>query len=224
MAGIALACPAPSLRDGRPRSGWTARVRRLWTCQKCHFKEYGSWQKTKMAMAFNALCRTRPPRGGEGKSDPAKDYTKGGGLVACHVTGYGKPGGYPEVGGNDEEKARAADGRRAASPATAPARSTPSTRRTTRSTSGPSWSSRAPSTPTRRTARAAITTRARPHVKSTSPRRSADTHEAPKLFNHDCDHPHVRRSARDGSLRDTSNVSTGCPSRASQLGWPPPSS
>jgi hypothetical protein len=25
------------------------------SCQKCHFQEYGSWQKTKMALAFKSL-------------------------------------------------------------------------------------------------------------------------------------------------------------------------
>lgn len=81
------------------------------TCQKCHFKEYGSWQKTAMAKAFESL---KPNQAAEGRKkaniDLAKDYTKDPACVACHVTGYGKPGGYPEVGKewNDEEKARAA--------------------------------------------------------------------------------------------------------------------
>src|SRR5689334_11350280 len=80
------------------------------TCQKCHFKEYSSWQKTKMAQAFNSL---KPNQALEARKktnlDAAKDYTKEAGCVACHVTGYGKPGGYPEVGKewNDEEKQRA---------------------------------------------------------------------------------------------------------------------
>jgi hypothetical protein len=82
------------------------------SCQKCHFKEYASWQKTKMAQAFKSL---KPGEAAEGKKqaklDPAKDYTRDPGCVSCHVTGYGKPGGYPAiVEGKEwtlEEKARA---------------------------------------------------------------------------------------------------------------------
>jgi len=83
------------------------------SCQKCHFKEYGSWQKTKMAKAFESL---KPNQAAEAKTkaklDLAKDYTKDPSCVVCHVTGYGKPGGYPEVvAGKEftaEEKVRAA--------------------------------------------------------------------------------------------------------------------
>jgi hypothetical protein len=82
------------------------------SCQKCHFKEYSTWQKTKMAKAFETL---KPNAFVEEKKaaklDPAKDYTKDAKCVSCHVTGYGKPGGYPElVDGKEwttEEKTRA---------------------------------------------------------------------------------------------------------------------
>ncbi|RPH50559.1 MAG: hypothetical protein EHM91_01910 [Planctomycetota bacterium] len=80
------------------------------SCQKCHFKEYASWQKTKMAQAFNSL---KPNQAADARKkanlDPAKDYTKEAACIVCHVTGYGKPGGYPEVGKEwtDEEKQRA---------------------------------------------------------------------------------------------------------------------
>jgi hypothetical protein len=80
------------------------------SCQKCHFKEYSSWQKTKMAQAFASLKPNGAPEGRKKANlDPAKDYTKDAACVACHVTGYGKPGGYPEVGKDwsEEEKARA---------------------------------------------------------------------------------------------------------------------
>lgn len=110
------ACAAAAVAGSFPRSEAAVCVRDdakyvgSKSCQKCHFKEYGSWQKTKMAQSFNAL---KPNQAAEGRAkaklDPAKDYTKEAGCVACHVTGYGKPGGYPEVGKewNDEEKARA---------------------------------------------------------------------------------------------------------------------
>jgi formate-dependent nitrite reductase cytochrome c552 subunit len=82
-------------------------------CQKCHFREYGLWQKTKMALALNAL---KPGEAADAKKkanlDPAKDYTKEPKCVVCHVTGYGKPGGYPAIvegkEWTEEEKARAA--------------------------------------------------------------------------------------------------------------------
>jgi hypothetical protein len=82
------------------------------SCQKCHFKEYGSWVKTKMALAWKSL---QPNESAEAKKrdglDPAKDYTKDAKCVACHSTGYGKPGGYPAIAEGKawsaEEKARA---------------------------------------------------------------------------------------------------------------------
>jgi len=68
------------------------------SCQKCHFREYGAWQKTKMALALNAL---KPGEAADAKKkgnlDPAKDYTKDPKCVMCHVTGYGKLGGYPAI-------------------------------------------------------------------------------------------------------------------------------
>lgn len=68
------------------------------SCQKCHFQEYASWQKTKMAQAFKSL---KPKEALDSKKaaklDPEKDYTKEAKCVACHVTGYGKPGGYPAI-------------------------------------------------------------------------------------------------------------------------------
>ena len=66
-----------------------------------------------MAKAFESL---KPGQAVEAKTkaklDLAKDYTKDPSCVACHVTGYGQPGGYPEVVAGKEftaaEKARAA--------------------------------------------------------------------------------------------------------------------
>ena len=112
-AGIAAAAvlnPASSVEAACPRRE-DAKFVGSKSCQKCHFKEYASWQKTKMAQAFNTL---KPNQAAEAKQkakiDPAKDYTKDAKCVACHVTGYGQPGGYPEIGKewNDEEKSRAA--------------------------------------------------------------------------------------------------------------------
>ena len=82
------------------------------SCQRCHFQEYSTWQKTAMAQAFKTL---KPKEAVEAKKkvglDPEKDYSKDAKCVACHVTGYGKPGGYPAlVEGKewtDQEKERA---------------------------------------------------------------------------------------------------------------------
>ncbi len=64
-------------------------------CKKCHIKEYKSWSETKMANAFEIL---RPGERAEAKTaaglDPEKDYTTDPECVTCHVTGYGKEGGF----------------------------------------------------------------------------------------------------------------------------------
>ena len=82
------------------------------SCQKCHYKEYTSWAKTEMAKAFEVL---KPGAKADEKKkvslDPEKDYSKDAKCVACHTTGYGKPGGYPAITEKEwtkEEKERAA--------------------------------------------------------------------------------------------------------------------
>jgi hypothetical protein len=64
-------------------------------CKMCHLKEFKSWSQTKMATAFEAL---KPGERAEQKKaaglDPSKDYTADEDCVRCHVTGYGKPGGF----------------------------------------------------------------------------------------------------------------------------------
>lgn len=68
------------------------------SCKKCHFKQFNGWKKTKMAKAFDSL---KPGNAAEAKKkfnlDEKKDYTKDAKCVECHVTGYGKPGGYPKI-------------------------------------------------------------------------------------------------------------------------------
>jgi len=81
-------------------------------CKKCHFKTYRSWKKTVHAKAMDIL---KPGEKAEVKTkfklDPQKDYTQDPACLQCHVTGYGKPGGYPEVKDSwtDDEKDRAKD-------------------------------------------------------------------------------------------------------------------
>jgi len=73
-------------------------------CKKCHIKEYKSWEEGKKGKAFETL---KPGQAAEGKTkgklDPAKDYTKDATCLACHTTGYGKPGGYAVPESTDEK-------------------------------------------------------------------------------------------------------------------------
>lgn len=67
-------------------------------CKKCHLKEYKSWEATTMATTFDAL---KPGERAEAKLkaglDPDNDYTTDENCVKCHVTGYGKPGGFVDI-------------------------------------------------------------------------------------------------------------------------------
>ena len=67
-------------------------------CKMCHLKEYNSWAETKMAKSFENL---KPGVGADTKKahnlDPAKDYTADATCVACHTTGFGKPGGFVDL-------------------------------------------------------------------------------------------------------------------------------
>ena len=64
-------------------------------CKKCHIKEYKSWEQTKMGSAWESL---KPGVDVEAKAamnlSAEEDYTQNAECVACHVTGYGKPGGF----------------------------------------------------------------------------------------------------------------------------------
>ena len=82
-------------------------------CKKCHFKQWSSWKKTGMAESFDSLKPgTKADEKKKAELDPEKDYTKDAKCLACHTTGYGKPGGYPALVADkpwtDEEKERAA--------------------------------------------------------------------------------------------------------------------
>jgi len=64
-------------------------------CKKCHIKQFKSWEKTKMANAYEIL---KPGERGEAKKkaglDAKKDYTKDPKCLPCHTTGFGQPGGF----------------------------------------------------------------------------------------------------------------------------------
>ncbi len=67
-------------------------------CKKCHLKLYKSWEATAMASTFEVL---KPDVRVEEKTaaglDPAADYTTDENCISCHVTGYGKPGGFVDI-------------------------------------------------------------------------------------------------------------------------------
>jgi hypothetical protein len=68
------------------------------SCKACHFKQFSSWKKTKMATAFTTLkSGEAAEQKKKGNLDDKKDYTKDAKCVECHTTGYGKPGGYPAI-------------------------------------------------------------------------------------------------------------------------------
>ena len=86
-------------------------------CKKCHIKQYKSWEQTKMASAYESL---KPGVDTDFKlamgKDPEVDYTQDAECVACHVTGYGKEGGFiseaetPELAGVGCEMCHGAGG------------------------------------------------------------------------------------------------------------------
>lgn len=67
-------------------------------CKRCHLKEWRSWSETAMATSFQALL---PGERADAKSaaglDPDKDYSTDPTCVRCHVTGYGKEGGFVDM-------------------------------------------------------------------------------------------------------------------------------
>ncbi len=78
-------------------------------CKKCHIKEYKSWAKTKMGLAFDIL---KPGQFEEAKKkfnlDVSKDYTNDETCLKCHTVGFGRPGGYAIPDPNDKKAVRTA--------------------------------------------------------------------------------------------------------------------
>lgn len=67
-------------------------------CKKCHLKEYKSWAETAMAKTFDVLkAGERAEAKEKAGLDPTKDYTTDPECVRCHVTGYGKTGGFVDI-------------------------------------------------------------------------------------------------------------------------------
>ncbi len=73
-------------------------------CKMCHKDLYESWKETTHAKGFDIL---KPGERKEAKEkfklDPAKDYTTDESCLACHVTGFGKEGGYAVPDAADEK-------------------------------------------------------------------------------------------------------------------------
>ncbi len=58
-------------------------------CKKCHIKEDRAWKKMKHASAWENLP--------EKYRDPSQKDEKGRACISCHVTGYGKDGGFVDA-------------------------------------------------------------------------------------------------------------------------------
>jgi len=67
-------------------------------CKVCHMPHFESWQTTRMSKSFELL---KPGVRSEVKKkaglDPDRDYTVSTECIRCHVTGFGKPGGFVSV-------------------------------------------------------------------------------------------------------------------------------
>jgi peroxiredoxin len=89
LASLSLAEKRKILEaQGRPREpvlgGANARFVGSAACQSCHASEYASWEKGPHAHAIGSL---------EQKKKTGEDA-----CLKCHVTGFGRPGGFPRGG------------------------------------------------------------------------------------------------------------------------------
>ncbi len=78
-------------------------------CKKCHIKQHKSWEKTRMANAFEILKPgNNKEKKQEFKLDVEKDYAKDEECIKCHTVGFGKPGGYITPDPEDKKAVRKA--------------------------------------------------------------------------------------------------------------------
>lgn len=102
-SGVTLA----ALADEEPSYSYVGNKK----CKICHIKLYKSWEKTRMAQAFEIL---KPGNNKEQKEkfhlDVHKDYTrdKGETCLKCHTVGYGESGGYAIPDPEDKKAVRKA--------------------------------------------------------------------------------------------------------------------
>lgn len=67
-------------------------------CKMCHIKQYKSWEATSMSGSFeNLKAGVNAEAKKKAGLDADKDYTHDAGCLACHTTGYGKPGGFTTI-------------------------------------------------------------------------------------------------------------------------------
>ena len=96
---LALALPALALADDLSDTGdavvETPSYVGVEHCKICHLPHFESWNKTRMSGTYELL---KPGVRAEAKRDagldPDKDYTGDATCLKCHVTGYGRPGGF----------------------------------------------------------------------------------------------------------------------------------
>lgn len=78
-------------------------------CRMCHIKQHNSWKRTGKSRSLNALKAGKVV---EVKKqcglDPENDYTRDENCLKCHVTGYGRPGGYAVPDTADERAVKRA--------------------------------------------------------------------------------------------------------------------
>lgn len=83
-------------------------------CRMCHLQWHDSWQERPHARAWDAL---KPGNSRQAKRKanlaPNQDYTTDARCLACHVVGFGRPGGYTIPVSDDGKTRRAALVRRA---------------------------------------------------------------------------------------------------------------
>jgi hypothetical protein len=64
-------------------------------CKMCHLKQWKSWAETPMGKALEELKPgQKVDEKTKAKLDPQKDHSQDAACVKCHVTGFGKPGGF----------------------------------------------------------------------------------------------------------------------------------
>lgn len=114
LTGIALILVLRGFNPGvtsHPFAGEAAYVGSS-ACKKCHNEQYRAWKKTRMANSFELL---KPGERAEQKKkaglDPQKDYRTDTKCLACHTTGFGKPGGYALPPAGDTPAAKEAQAR-----------------------------------------------------------------------------------------------------------------
>lgn len=67
-------------------------------CKMCHIKEYNAWAESRMAKSFELLAPNVAKELKQARGlDPKKDYRAEASCLACHTTGFGKPGGFVDL-------------------------------------------------------------------------------------------------------------------------------